>query len=156
MIFVFIMFFVILFFTGDDKATYSTTIYTAIAFVVGAVISIVCGAIGMVIATQTNYRTTYCAKRSLAAAFRTAFRAGCAMGFALVSLGLLVLMILIIIYKSAKDLNDSDLNSKYFEILFESIAGYGLGGSFVALFGRVGGGIYTKAADVGADLVGKV
>jgi Na+/H+-translocating membrane pyrophosphatase len=150
------MFFVILFFTGDDKATYSTTIYTAIAFVVGAVISIVCGAIGMVIATQTNYRTTYCAKRSLAAAFRTAFRAGCAMGFALVSLGLLVLMILIIIYKSAKDLNDSDLNSKYFEILFESIAGYGLGGSFVALFGRVGGGIYTKAADVGADLVGKV
>ena len=83
------MFFVILFFTGNDKATTSDTIYTAVAFVVGAVISICCGAIGMIIATETNYRTTYCAKKSLALAFRTAFRAGCAMGFALVSIGLL-------------------------------------------------------------------
>lgn len=62
---------------------------TAIAFAVGAVVSIICGAIGMLIATQANYRTTFCAKKSLAAAFRTAYRAGCAMGFALVSLGLL-------------------------------------------------------------------
>ncbi len=108
------MFFVILFFTGDDQSTTSTTIYTALAFVIGAVVSICCGAIGMIVATQANYRTTYCAKRSLAAAFRTAFRAGCAMGFALVSLGLLILMILILIYKSAKDLNDSDTNSKYY------------------------------------------
>jgi inorganic pyrophosphatase len=110
----------------------------------------------MIIATQTNYRTTYCAKRSLAAAFRTAFRAGCAMGFALVSIGLLILMILILIYKSARSLDDKGKASDYYALLFESIAGYGLGGSFVALFGRVGGGIYTKAADVGADLVGKV
>lgn len=62
---------------------------TAIAFAVGAVISIVCGAVGMVIATQTNFRTTYCARLGLAPAFRVAYRAGCAMGFALVSLGLL-------------------------------------------------------------------
>lgn len=68
--------------TGD-------TILTAVAFVIGAVVSILCGAIGMLIATQTNFRTTYCAKKSLALAFRTAYRAGCAMGFALVSLGLL-------------------------------------------------------------------
>ena len=59
------------------------------AFLVGSVVSIVCGAIGMLIATQANYRTTFCAKISLSAAFRTAYRAGCAMGFALVSLGLL-------------------------------------------------------------------
>lgn len=69
--------------------TTNDTILTAIAFVVGAVVSIICGAVGMLIATETNYRTTYCAKKSLALAFRTAYRAGCAMGFALVSLGLL-------------------------------------------------------------------
>lgn len=110
----------------------------------------------MIIATQANYRTTYCAKFSVGAAFRTAYRAGCAMGFALVSLGLLVLIILIIIFKMVKGLQDQSADSQYYGPLFEAIAGYGLGGSFVALFGRVGGGIYTKAADVGADLVGKV
>jgi Na+/H+-translocating membrane pyrophosphatase len=77
------MFFVIWLLTTDDG------IYTAFAFVIGAIISIVCGAVGMIIATQTNFRTTYCAKRGLSQAFRVAYRAGCAMGFALVSLGLL-------------------------------------------------------------------
>lgn len=110
----------------------------------------------MIIATRANYKTTYCAKRGLAGAFRTAYRSGVAMGFALVSLGLLVLMILILIYKSMKDLGDFGKTKETYGPLFEAIAGYGLGGSFVALFGRVGGGIYTKAADVGADLVGKV
>lgn len=130
--------------------------YTALAFAVGAIVSIVCGTIGMIIATRANYKTTYCAKRSLATAFRTAYRAGCAMGFALVSLGLLVLMLLIVIFKSFYDLPDNSDRKDTFGAVFEAIAGYGLGGSFVALFGRVGGGIYTKAADVGADLVGKV
>lgn len=63
--------------------------YTAVAFLIGAVVSILCGTIGMIIATQANYRTTFCAKKSLSDAFRTAYRAGCGMGFALVSLGLL-------------------------------------------------------------------
>lgn len=62
---------------------------TAIAFFVGALVSMICGAVGMVIATQANFRTTFCAQNSLSQAFRTAYRAGCAMGFALVSLGLL-------------------------------------------------------------------
>ena len=64
-------------------------IYTAFAFLVGAIVSTLCGAIGMVIATGANFRTTFCAKHSLASAFRVAYRAGCSMGFALVSLGLL-------------------------------------------------------------------
>lgn len=112
------MFFVIWFFTGDKNMTSSDTIYTAVAFVIGAVVSICCGAIGMLIATQTNFRTTYCAKKSLAAAFRVAFRAGCAMGFALVSLGLLVLMLLILIYKSLRNLEDNGSNKEYYETLF--------------------------------------
>ncbi len=81
-------------------------IITAVAFLVGAIISIICGSVGMIIATEANYRTTYCAKHSVGAAFRTAYRAGCAMGFALVSLGLLVLMILILIFKAVKNLGD--------------------------------------------------
>jgi K(+)-stimulated pyrophosphate-energized sodium pump len=93
------MFFVILFLTPEG-------IYTAVAFVVGAIISIICGAVGMIIATSTNFRTTYCAKKSLSLAFRVAYRAGCAMGFALVSLGLLVLLLLILIFKSIKGLDD--------------------------------------------------
>jgi H+-translocating diphosphatase len=130
--------------------------YTATAFLVGAIVSILSGSIGMAIATAANYRTTYSAKKSLAMAFKTAYRAGVAMGFALVSLGLLVLIVLILVFKSFLAQEDSSYEKEHFGPLFEAIAGYGLGGSFVALFGRVGGGIYTKAADVGADLVGKV
>jgi Na+/H+-translocating membrane pyrophosphatase len=89
----------------------------------------------MVIASWANYKTTYCAKRG---AFRTVYRYGVSMGFALVSLGLLVLMVLILIYRSMKNLLDSRSNSKTYGPLFEAIAGYGLGGSFVALFGRLG------------------
>ena len=82
-----VMFIIIIFLTAEG-------LYTAIAFLIGALVSMLCGCIGMVIATQTNYRTTYCAKRGLAIAFRTAYRAGCAMGFALVSLGLLGMLFL--------------------------------------------------------------
>lgn len=79
------------------------------------------------------------------------------MGFALVSIALVTLLILIIVCKSIMGLGDTATKeTDYYMRLFEAIAGYGLGGSTVALFGRVGGGIYTKAADVGADLVGKV
>lgn len=88
MVFVIIMYFVIAYLTPQGY-------YTASAFFIGAVISIICGSIGMAIATSANYRTTYCAKKSLPLAFKTAYRAGVAMGFALVSLGLLGTLVLI-------------------------------------------------------------
>lgn len=81
-VFIAVMFVVIIFLTEQG-------LWTAIAFLIGAVVSVICGIIGMVIATRTNYRVTYCAYGSLSAAFRTAYKAGCVMGFALVSLGLL-------------------------------------------------------------------
>ena len=74
--------------------------YTATAFLVGSIVSMVSGSIGMAIATSANFRTTYAAKKGGGIAFKTAYRAGVAMGFALVSLGLLVLLLLIIVYKS--------------------------------------------------------
>jgi inorganic pyrophosphatase len=110
----------------------------------------------MMIATSANFRTAYAAKKNINFAFRTAYRAGVAMGFALVSIGFLVLVAIIALYKDMMGIDNKELSGSTYEPLFEAVAGYGLGGSFVALFGRVGGGIYTKAADVGADLVGKI
>jgi Na+/H+-translocating membrane pyrophosphatase len=87
-----------------------------------------------------------------------AYRSGTVMGFCLVSISLFILNIIIIIFYNMH-VDPNSKNSDFINdltILFDYIAGYGLGGSTVALFGRVGGGIYTKAADVGADLVGKL
>jgi Na+/H+-translocating membrane pyrophosphatase len=107
----------------------------------------------MFIATRANVRVTYCAavsstqSEALRSAFTVAFQGGCVMGFCLVSLALSVLTVMFIVFDF--------IHPEGLPDLFEYIAGYGLGGSTVALFCRVGGGIYTKAADVGADLVGK-
>jgi len=123
---------------------------TALAFTLGAITSILSGYIGMRVAVFSNVRTTINAqKEGFKECFNTAFRAGAVMGFALNGLGLMVLYITMCCYRSQY----SQLNWK---TLMECISGYGLGGSTIAMFGRVGGGIYTKAADVGADLVGKV
>ncbi|CAI7800374.1 unnamed protein product, partial [Closterium sp. NIES-53] len=122
--------------------------FSTLAFILGALTSTGSGYLGMKIATYANARTTLEARKGIPAAFVTAFRAGSVMGFLLSANGLLVLFLTILAYK--KYYGDDWAG------LYESITGYGLGGSSVALFGRVGGGIYTKAADVGADLVGKV
>ena len=151
------IFAVIIFFTAEQEAFMP---YTTVPFILGAVTSIISGYIGMQIAVRTNVRTAKEARFSLDRAFKTAFRGGLVLGFVLVGLALLVLIILIMVYRQIfdKELNQTDpaaAQEAYLK-MFEAIAGYGLGGSTVALFGRVGGGIFTKAADVGADLVGKV
>ena len=121
--------------------------YTTFAFLLGAITSTVSGYIGMWVAVQANVRTAKMAIKGMDEAFGVAFKGGMVLGFTLVGLALCNLMILLSVYKGYY----SDKLK-----MFEAVAGYGLGGSTVALFGRVGGGIYTKAADVGADLVGKV
>lgn len=130
------------------KPALATAIFSTISFVLGAVTSVVSGFLGMKIATYANARTTLEARKGVGKAFITAFRSGAVMGFLLAANGLLVLYIVINLFKL--------YYGDDWEGLFEAITGYGLGGSSMALFGRVGGGIYTKAADVGADLVGKV
>jgi inorganic pyrophosphatase len=123
-------------------------VFSTLAFVVGAVTSILSGYLGMSIATYANARTALEARKGVAPAFMAAFRSGAVMGFLLAGNALFVLYMVIIVYKR--------IYGDDWEGMYEAITGYGLGGSSIALFGRVGGGIYTKAADVGADLVGKV
>ncbi|KAG2609805.1 hypothetical protein PVAP13_4KG090000 [Panicum virgatum] len=130
------------------KPALFTALFSTASFLLGAITSLVSGFLGMKIATYANARTTLEARKGVGKAFITAFRSGAVMGFLLASSGLVVLYITINVFKL--------YYGDDWEGLFESITGYGLGGSSMALFGRVGGGIYTKAADVGADLVGKV
>mmetsp|Transcript_11362 Transcript_11362/g.13452 ORF Transcript_11362/g.13452 Transcript_11362/m.13452 type:complete len:789 (+) Transcript_11362:72-2438(+) len=134
---------------GQDKkpAVYGG-VFSMISFLTGATTSLVSGWAGMKIATYGNARTTLEARKGIETAFIVAFRSGSVMGFLLSACGIIMLFLLVCIYKS--------VYSGDWRSMFEAIAGYGLGGSSIALFGRVGGGIYTKAADVGADLVGKV
>jgi K(+)-stimulated pyrophosphate-energized sodium pump len=127
-------------------------VYTALAFLFGGAISIASGYIGMIVATQGNARTTVSAKKDIASAFDVAINSGAVMGFALVGLATLGLVIIYVVMRFLL----ADLGEENNHILMEVIAGFGLGGSTIALFARVGGGIFTKAADVGADLVGKV
>jgi len=131
--------------------------FTVIAFLVGCGTSILAGFIGMKIGVFANARTAVQCQVSLAHGFITSFKAAIVMGFCLCSLGILNLYVMIIIFRYA-DFSSATNNGHpgRTSSLFEAIAGYGLGGSSIALFGRVGGGIYTKAADVGADLVGKL
>merc|ERR1719238_2027622 len=144
-----------------DEKYQSNAPYTAIAFLIGCGTSIMAGWIGMKIAVLTNSRTTFGCCESVHVGFLHAFRGGQVLGFVLVGLAVLVLEIVIITFKAgfydavAADVTDDATQAEIVRRLFELVAGFGLGGSTVALFGRVGGGIYTKAADVGADLVGK-
>lgn len=111
----------------------------------------------MRIAVAANVRTTKECSISLSRGFVIAYKAGSVLGFCLVGLALMFLVILIMVYRRVYLVDREETADKLlYQEMFEKIAGYGLGGSTVALFGRVGGGIYTKAADVGADLAGKV
>lgn len=126
-------------------------LFTAVSFLLGAATSMASGYLGMKVAVFSNVRTTISAQKpGWTACFNTAFRAGAVMGFALCGLGILMLYLTLLLFRIHYP------NPEEWIYLTESITGYGLGGSVIAMFGRVGGGIYTKAADVGADLVGKV
>jgi K(+)-stimulated pyrophosphate-energized sodium pump len=142
---VFAVLMVLLLNTGHS--TINEGIFSAVAFVAGALTSSVCAFLGMKIATLGNVRTSVMAQKGISQAFTVAFNSGAVMGFGLVGLALVGLTSIYLVYTLF--IPDTHL-------LMEMVAGFGLGGSTVALFGRVGGGIYTKAADVGADLVGKV
>jgi K(+)-stimulated pyrophosphate-energized sodium pump len=121
---------------------------TTIAFALGAGLSSLAGFIGMNIATRANVRTTEAARQGLNKGLRVAFSSGTVMGLSVVGLGLLGLLIMYLFYSVVLGVN--------LGTIVTAIAGFGLGASSIALFARVGGGIFTKAADVGADLVGKV
>ena len=136
---------VLLSIANSGKADSSPLI--ALSFVVGAFASAFAGFLGMKVATKANNRTTNAARTSLAQALNVAFTGGSVMGLSVVGLGVLGLGGLFIFYSSHFDSMDVTLNV---------LSGFSLGASSIALFARVGGGIYTKAADVGADLVGKV
>src|SRR5579884_977881 len=124
--------------------------HTAIAFIVGATCSGISGFIGMFIAVKSNIRTASAATRSLGEAMTVALRGGAVSGFLVVALSLLGVSVLFLLYGG---LNSSIAAASDTPSL---IVGFGFGASFVALFAQLGGGIFTKAADVGADLVGKV
>ncbi len=124
----------------------------ALSFVLGAICSALAGFIGMKVATKANVRTTAAARTSLGKALEVAFAGGAVMGLGVVGLGVLGLGILFLLYSNMFGTSDAASVTRVITIL----TGFSFGASSIALFARVGGGIYTKAADVGADLVGKV
>ncbi len=126
-----------------------------LAFVIGAIFSALAGFIGMKIATKSNVRTAEAAKTSLSKALKVSFTGGSVMGMGVAGLAVLGLGSLYLIIKHFFA-PDAPVNSHEMERTIEILTGFSLGAESIALFARVGGGIYTKAADVGADLVGKV
>ena len=142
---VFVILLVIAFATGGKMLSK----FTPFAFVTGGIFSMLAGFIGMKIATNSNARTAQAASESLNKGLRVAFSSGSVMGFTVVGLGMLDITMWFFLLRYAFGVNDP-------VALGNIMVMNGMGASFMALFARVGGGIYTKAADVGADLVGKV
>ncbi|MFK5958013.1 MAG: sodium-translocating pyrophosphatase [Lutibacter sp.] len=139
---------ILLFFKGTYEEGSNGMI--ALSFVVGAICSALAGFIGMKAATKANVRTTQAARTSLGKALEVAFAGGAVMGLGVVGLGVLGLSGLFMIYQMMWP------GAENLAMVLNVLSGFSLGASSIALFARVGGGIYTKAADVGADLVGKV
>jgi K(+)-stimulated pyrophosphate-energized sodium pump len=140
---------------GVASVVETTSYLIIVAFVIGAVFSAVAGNIGMRIATKTNVRTTQAARTSLPEALKISFGGGTVMGLGVAGLAVLGLSLFFIIFFQLF-MGGVWTNNVDMTIVLETLAGFSLGAESIALFARVGGGIYTKAADVGADLVGKV
>ncbi len=143
----------------------STHILIVVAFIIGAIFSAFAGNMGMKIATKTNVRTTQAAKTSLPQALKVSFGGGTVMGLGVAGLAVLGLTAFFIIFYQlfmGGEWAAAEFGGKMMEpgelmkVVLETLAGFSLGAESIALFARVGGGIYTKAADVGADLAGKV
>ncbi|MBI9042349.1 sodium-translocating pyrophosphatase [Lutibacter sp.] len=139
---------ILLFLKGDYEENSNGMI--AFSFIVGAICSALAGFIGMRVATKANVRTTQAARTSLGRALEVAFAGGSVMGMGVVGLGVLGLSSLFMMYQILWP------GAENLSMVLNVLSGFSLGASSIALFARVGGGIYTKAADVGADLVGKV
>ncbi|MDB4611971.1 sodium-translocating pyrophosphatase, partial [Flavobacteriaceae bacterium] len=139
---------ILLFFKGSNEQGSNGMV--AVSFIVGAVCSALAGFIGMRVATKANVRTTQAARTSLGRALEVAFAGGAVMGLGVVGLGVLGLSSLFAIYQNIWP------GAENLSMVLNVLTGFSMGASSIALFARVGGGIYTKAADVGADLVGKV
>ena len=139
---------VLLYFKGSNEVGSHGMV--ALSFFVGAICSALAGFIGMRVATKANVRTTQAARTSLGKALEVAFTGGSVMGLGVVGLGVLGLSGLFALYQMIWP------GSENLEMVLNVLTGFSMGASSIALFARVGGGIYTKAADVGADLVGKV
>ena len=134
----------------------STHWMIVIAFIFGALFSAFAGNMGMKIATKTNVRTTQAARTSLPQALKVSFGGGTVMGLGVAGLAVLGLTAFFILFYNMFMVSGEAFSTDKMTIVLETLAGFSLGAESIALFARVGGGIYTKAADVGADLVGKV
>ena len=147
---------ILLFFKGSSEVGSNGMV--AVSFIIGAICSALAGFIGMKVATKANVRTTEAARTSLGKALEVAFAGGAVMGLGVVGLGILGLSGLFMTYQwmwPSTGLTGT-LKAENLSMVLNILSGFSLGASSIALFARVGGGIYTKAADVGADLVGKV
>ncbi|QQL50045.1 sodium-translocating pyrophosphatase [Mucilaginibacter ginkgonis] len=146
---------ILLAWSGTTVTTSSPVI--AVSFIIGAFLSALAGYLGMRIATKANVRTTQAAKTSLAQALKVSFTGGTVMGLGVAGLAVLGLgSLFIVFYQIYVVQTHGNVNGEEMQKALEVLAGFSLGAESIALFARVGGGIYTKAADVGADLVGKV
>lgn len=137
---------------GLSASSETSSPLVALSFVLGAICSALAGFIGMKVATKANVRTTAAARTSLGKALEVAFAGGAVMGLGVVGLGVLGLGLLFLLFSNQFGMADASQVTRVITVL----TGFSFGASSIALFARVGGGIYTKAADVGADLVGKV
>ncbi|AZJ32719.1 K(+)-stimulated pyrophosphate-energized sodium pump [Tenacibaculum mesophilum] len=140
---------------GISQLVETTSIMIVPAFIIGAIFSALAGNIGMRIATDANARTAEAAKTSLPQALKVSFGGGTVMGLGVAGLAVLGLSLFFLIFVG-QFITDGGNFYNEMTVVLEALAGFSLGAESIALFARVGGGIYTKAADVGADLVGKV
>lgn len=140
---------------GISQLVETTSIMIVPAFIIGAIFSALAGNIGMRIATDANARTAEAAKTSLPQALKVSFGGGTVMGLGVAGLAVLGLSLFFLIFVGQFITDDGNFYNEM-TVVLEALAGFSLGAESIALFARVGGGIYTKAADVGADLVGKV